>query len=67
MFLLEHHMQPEFEYEAPASIKNDTHVPFDLGIPEMEHLIKCPSGSKWFGDCFRRACFELLLRDALEY
>ncbi|SCV45357.1 uncharacterized protein FFB14_08608 [Fusarium fujikuroi] len=45
LFLLEHHMQPEFEYEASTSIKNDTHVPFDLGIPEMKHLIKRPSGT----------------------
>ncbi|KAF5543160.1 hypothetical protein FMEXI_7176 [Fusarium mexicanum] len=44
-FLLEHHMLPDFGSEVSTSTKNDTHVPFDLGIPEMKHLINRPSGT----------------------
>ncbi|KAF5688035.1 hypothetical protein FCIRC_2106 [Fusarium circinatum] len=44
-FLLEHHMLPDFGSEVSILTKNDTHVPFDLGIPEMKHLVKRPSGT----------------------
>ncbi|KAF5538316.1 hypothetical protein FNAPI_11148 [Fusarium napiforme] len=44
-FLLEHHMMPDFESEVSASTKNDTQVPFDLGLSDMKHLIKGPSGT----------------------
>ncbi|KAH7260719.1 uncharacterized protein BKA55DRAFT_535746 [Fusarium redolens] len=43
-FLLEHHMQPEFESLLSTSTKHETQVPFDLAILDMKHLIKCPFG-----------------------
>nr|RBQ85283.1 hypothetical protein FVER53263_03515 [Fusarium verticillioides] len=42
-FLLERHMLPDFGSEVSTSTKNDTQVPFDLGVSDMEHLIKLPS------------------------
>ncbi|PNP74999.1 hypothetical protein FNYG_11646 [Fusarium nygamai] len=49
-FLLEHHMMPDFGSEISASTKNDTQVPFDLGVLHMKHLIKgsssTPAGSE---------------------
>ncbi|KAF5627416.1 hypothetical protein F52700_8341 [Fusarium sp. NRRL 52700] len=39
-FLHEHHMLPDFASEISTSTKNDTHVPFDLGVSDMKHLIK---------------------------
>ncbi|RBQ75735.1 hypothetical protein FVER14953_20176 [Fusarium verticillioides] len=44
-FLLERHMLPDFGSEVSTSTKNDTQVPFDLGVSDMEHLIKLPSST----------------------
>src|SRR6478735_9600211 len=45
-FLSQHHMQSEFESSTSTSTKDETHVPLDLGITDMKHLIKRPSNGK---------------------
>ncbi|KAM5517706.1 hypothetical protein FOXYSP1_08491 [Fusarium oxysporum f. sp. phaseoli] len=44
-FLSQHHMQSEFESSTSTSTKDETHVPLDLGITDMKHLIKRPSNA----------------------
>ncbi|KAH7207268.1 hypothetical protein DER44DRAFT_810851 [Fusarium oxysporum] len=43
--LSQHHMQSEFESSMSTSTKYETHVPLDLGITDMKHLIKRPSNA----------------------
>ncbi|EXL93353.1 hypothetical protein NOF04DRAFT_13936 [Fusarium oxysporum II5] len=38
-------MQSEFESSMSTSTKDETHVPLDLGITDMKHLIKRPSNA----------------------
>ncbi|KAH7202612.1 hypothetical protein BKA60DRAFT_600782 [Fusarium oxysporum] len=44
-FLSQHHMQSEFESSMSTSTKDESHVPLDLGITDMKHLIKRPSNA----------------------
>ncbi|KAH7482710.1 hypothetical protein FOMA001_g7358 [Fusarium oxysporum f. sp. matthiolae] len=44
-FLSRHHMQSEFESSMSTSTKDESHVPLDLGITDMKHLIKRPSNA----------------------